>query len=643
MRRSGAFSEERTEMNSHQTRARVGPARPAGARDSACSRRRWPRPARHRSPASSPTRAAPRRRASPSRPRTRPRTSPTPPSRTRPATTPSRPCPIGTYVVKAELTGLQDRDHAADHARGEADRPPRLQAGRGRARGHGRGHGARRPSCRPSRPRSARCISGNTVAVAAAQRPQHRPARAAAARDGHLQPARLHEHRQREHEPPVRERQPRADQQLHGRRPRRERDDRQPRRATSRAPTRSPRSASRPTTTRPTSATSAGRVISNVIKSGANQFRGNAVRVLPEQRLRREHLGEQPLGRAAPGAQAAHLRRHPRRPDRQGQAVLLRRLPGLAPGRARLRDGVGGAGGVAPRRPVERHDADPRSADRPALPGQPDPREPHQPDGARAPERPGELPAAEPRRCPAASPGNFVGETLVHDPRPPGRPAPRLERVARTTSSSCASRSRPTRTQRDKQRLPARSSRRATTSRSGTWRFNWSRVFGPSVINEVLVGYSNTTVDRARPTTGPASATATRSYGIAGGQPIDGLSQIGWGSGLTLAGRHRDRLRHARQDLPAQREAHLAQGPPRLQVRRPVPALRPAALLRRQQRPARLHQLQRRLHGLRVLRLPARPGVEQGPRRRRPERPLDAPAEPHRRSSSRTTSRSRRT
>ena len=36
-------------------------------------------------------------------------------------------------------------------------------------------------------------------------------------------------------------------------------------------------------------------------------------------------------------------------------------------------------------------------------------------------------------------------------------------------------------------------------------------------------------------------------------------------------------------------------------------ALQPAALLRRQQRPARLHQLQRRVHRIRVLRLPARP------------------------------------
>ena len=78
--------------------------------------------------------------------------------------------------------------------------------------------------------RGRRGALGQHGAVAAAQRPQHRPAGAAPARHRHLQPARLHQHRQHQHEPPVRQRQPRADQQLHGRRTRRQRDHRQPRR-----------------------------------------------------------------------------------------------------------------------------------------------------------------------------------------------------------------------------------------------------------------------------------------------------------------------------------------------------------------------------------------------------------------------------
>jgi Carboxypeptidase regulatory-like domain/TonB dependent receptor len=64
---------------------------------------------------------------------------------------------------------------------------------------------------------------------------------------------------------------------------------------------------------------------------------------------------------------------------------------------------------------------------------------------------------------------------------------------------------------------------------------NWSHVFGPSIVNEVLVGYSKTTV--ITDTTDWAGVgNANAHYGIAGGQPISGLSQIQWGGGLTLPG-----------------------------------------------------------------------------------------------------------
>jgi hypothetical protein len=64
---------------------------------------------------------------------------------------------------------------------------------------------------------------------------------------------------------------------------------------------------------------------------------------------------------------------------------------------------------------------------------------------------------------------------------------------------------------------------------------NWSHVFGPSLINEVLVGYSKTTVlVDTIDWSGIGNANAT--YGIAGGQPIAGLSSIGWGGGLTAPG-----------------------------------------------------------------------------------------------------------
>ncbi|MEO6212609.1 MAG: hypothetical protein ABIP65_03175, partial [Vicinamibacterales bacterium] len=65
--------------------------------------------------------------------------------------------------------------------------------------------------------------------------------------------------------------------------------------------------------------------------------------------------------------------------------------------------------------------------------------------------------------------------------------------------------------------------------------FNWNRSFGSSMINELLVGYSRTnvvtdTLDWA------GVGDANGRYGIAGGQPIAGLSQIGWASSLTLPG-----------------------------------------------------------------------------------------------------------
>ena len=64
---------------------------------------------------------------------------------------------------------------------------------------------------------------------------------------------------------------------------------------------------------------------------------------------------------------------------------------------------------------------------------------------------------------------------------------------------------------------------------------NWSRVFSPTVINEVLVGFSNTTVT-ADTLDWAGVGAGNAKYGIAGGQPIDGMSSIGWGSGLTAPG-----------------------------------------------------------------------------------------------------------
>ena len=64
---------------------------------------------------------------------------------------------------------------------------------------------------------------------------------------------------------------------------------------------------------------------------------------------------------------------------------------------------------------------------------------------------------------------------------------------------------------------------------------NWNRVVGRSVVNELLVGYNRITiVSHTLDWAGIGNGNAT--FGIAGGQPIPGLSSIGWGSGLTAMG-----------------------------------------------------------------------------------------------------------
>ena len=116
------------------------------------------------------------------------------------------PVTVGTYVIKAELAGFRTPPPRR-RPRGEAGRAARLQDGRRR---DCRDHPGHRLLADPSDGDDDRRGGplGQHRAVAAAQRPQHRPAHTALARDGHLQPAGLHQHRQRQHEPAVRQRQP---------------------------------------------------------------------------------------------------------------------------------------------------------------------------------------------------------------------------------------------------------------------------------------------------------------------------------------------------------------------------------------------------------------------------------------------------
>ena len=64
---------------------------------------------------------------------------------------------------------------------------------------------------------------------------------------------------------------------------------------------------------------------------------------------------------------------------------------------------------------------------------------------------------------------------------------------------------------------------------------SWNRVIGRSMVNELLAGFSHTTVT-AETFDWAGIGNANALYGISGGQPVAGLSSIGWGNGLTAPG-----------------------------------------------------------------------------------------------------------
>lgn len=129
--------------------------------------------------------------------------------------------------------------------------------------------------------------------------------------------------------------------------------------------------------------------------------------------------------------------------------------------------------------------------------------------------------------------GNFVGETLTTirahqgDGRVDWNASGGDKVFARFSMAEYESRN-------DKRAMPLLLGNR-TTAPFRNLAVNWNHVFSPSLVNEVLGGYNqiaivSDTLDWA----GVGNANAT--FGIPGGQPIAGLSSIGWGSGLTAIG-----------------------------------------------------------------------------------------------------------
>jgi len=128
--------------------------------------------------------------------------------------------------------------------------------------------------------------------------------------------------------------------------------------------------------------------------------------------------------------------------------------------------------------------------------------------------------------------GNFVGETLTTirakqgDGRVDWNASSKDKVFGRFSFAEYESRN-------DKRAMPLLLGN-VTTAPFRNLALNWSRVFSSSLVNELLVGYNQITVisdtlDWAGIGNGNAA------FGIPGGQPIAGLSSIGWASGLTAS------------------------------------------------------------------------------------------------------------
>jgi hypothetical protein len=129
--------------------------------------------------------------------------------------------------------------------------------------------------------------------------------------------------------------------------------------------------------------------------------------------------------------------------------------------------------------------------------------------------------------------GNYVGETLTTirakqgDGRIDWNASPNDKIFGRFSIAEYESRN-------DKRAFPLLLGG-VTTAPFRNLALNWNRVFKPSLINEVLFGYNQITiVTDTLDWSGLGDANAT--FGIPGGQPIHGLSSIGWGGGLTAIG-----------------------------------------------------------------------------------------------------------
>ena len=278
--------------------------------------------------------------------------------------------------------GIQERA-VEGGALGGADGAHRFQARDRHTRGAARrgGH-KRRPPDRERRCRQqARTRAGGE---AAGPGPQPGDGDALHRRSHHAQPGVVQQSQEHQRRPSLRERSARAGQQLHARRRRHERRHRQSDRLSA-EPRRGRAGQRRDQQLLARARKRRRRDRQHGHQVGDQPRLRQRLLLLARQRSRGDAVGDQPRRRAQVGVQPQDLRRHRRWPDREEQAVLLRRLPGrattVAAGRF-VRDGDSRR--VAQRRSEQpaggKHaDRRPRSADQAAVSEQSDSGESLQP------------------------------------------------------------------------------------------------------------------------------------------------------------------------------------------------------------------------------------------------------------------------
>ena len=138
-----------------------------------------------------------------------------------------------------------------------------------------------------------------------------------------------------------------------------------------------------------------------------------------------------------------------------------------------------------------------------------------------------------PNRVVTGVTGNYVGETLTTiranqaDVRVDWSPSANDKIFGRFSYAEYESRQ-------DKRAIPLLLGN-LTDAPFRNFGFNWNRIVSPTLVNEVLFGYNQITIVSDTLDWG-SIGDANATFGIAGGQPIAGLSSIGWGNGLTSPG-----------------------------------------------------------------------------------------------------------